>query len=71
MHPDVPLHYYFIGRVPPLNGLICPCILLVAMHPDVPYFIILLCLTPDNFAHQGERAATQWVNTCDTIRVFA
>ena len=24
--------------------------------------VILLCLTPDNFAHQGESAATQWVN---------
>jgi hypothetical protein len=33
----------------------------VAMRPDVPYFIILLCLTPDNFTHQGESAATQWV----------
>jgi hypothetical protein len=32
------------------------------MHPDVPYFIILLCLTPDNFILQGESAATQWVN---------
>jgi hypothetical protein len=32
-----------------------------------PYFIILLCLTPDNFTHQGESAATHWVNTwiCD------
>jgi hypothetical protein len=34
----------------------------MAMRPDAPYFIILLCLTPDNFTHQGESAATQWVN---------
>ena len=32
------------------------------MHPDAPYFIILLCLTPDDFTHQGKSAATQWVN---------
>jgi hypothetical protein len=32
------------------------------MHPDAPYFIILLCLMPDDFTHQGESAATQWVN---------
>ena len=32
------------------------------MHPDAPYFIILLCLTPDDFTRQGKSAATQWVN---------
>jgi hypothetical protein len=32
------------------------------MCPDAPYFIILLCLMPDNFTRQGESAATQWVN---------
>ncbi len=37
------------------------------MHPvnplsdNAPYFIILLCLMPDDFTHQGESAATQWV----------
>jgi hypothetical protein len=31
------------------------------MCSDAPYFIILLCLTPDDFTRQGERAATQWV----------
>jgi hypothetical protein len=31
------------------------------MRPDVPYFIILLCLMPDDFTCQGESAATQWV----------
>ena len=31
------------------------------MCPDVSYFIILLCLTPDDFTRQGEIAATQWV----------
>ena len=29
---------------------------------DVPYFIILLCLMPEDFTCQGENAATQWVN---------
>ena len=33
------------------------------MHPDAPYFISLLRLTPDDFTRQGESAATQWVNT--------
>jgi hypothetical protein len=28
----------------------------VAMHPDAPYFSILLCLTPDDFTRQGESA---------------
>jgi hypothetical protein len=32
------------------------------MCPDALYFIILLCLTPDDFTRQGESAATQWVN---------
>jgi hypothetical protein len=36
---------------------------------NVPYFIILLCLTPDNFTCQGESAATQWVKI-ETIRLF-
>jgi hypothetical protein len=31
------------------------------MCPDVPYFIILLCLMPDDFTCQGESAASQWV----------
>ena len=31
------------------------------MHPDVPHFIILLCLMPDDFTRQGESAATQCV----------
>ena len=33
------------------------------MHPDAPYFVILLCLMPDAFTRQGESAATQWINT--------
>jgi hypothetical protein len=33
------------------------------MCPDVPYFIILLCLTPDDFTRHGESAATQWVTS--------
>ena len=28
----------------------------VAMHPDAPYFSILLCLTPDDFTRQGDSA---------------
>jgi hypothetical protein len=32
------------------------------MHPDAPYFSILLCLTPDDFTCQVESAATQQVN---------
>ena len=32
------------------------------MHPDAPYFSILLCLTPDDFTRQVESAATQWLN---------
>ena len=28
---------------------------------EAPYLIILGCLTPKHFAHQGESAATQWV----------
>ena len=36
------------------------------MHPDAPYFSILLCLTSDDFTHQVDSAATQWVklSTC-------
>ena len=32
------------------------------MHLDAPYFSILLCLMPDDFAYQVESGATQWVN---------
>ena len=35
------------------------------MHPDAPYFSILVCLMPDNFTSQGESAPTQWVNMND------
>jgi hypothetical protein len=51
------------GGVLPLNGLIK-----LPMHPvnplsgNVPYFIILHCLMPGNFTHQGESVAIQWVN---------
>jgi hypothetical protein len=34
----------------------------LAMHPDAPYFSILLCLMPDDFTRQVVSAATQWVN---------
>ena len=36
-------------------GIIHYNIILVAMRPDAPYFIILLCLTPDDFIRQGDR----------------
>ena len=26
------------------------------------YYVILLCLMPDDFTHQGKSATTQWVN---------
>jgi DeoR/GlpR family transcriptional regulator of sugar metabolism len=35
------------------------------MHPDAPYVVSLLSLTPDNFTRQRESAATQWVNIVD------
>ena len=35
------------------------------MHPDAPYFVSFLCLTPDDFTRQRESAATQWVNIVD------
>jgi hypothetical protein len=41
-------HFYAIYHLNP-----------VAMHHDVPYFIILLCQMPDNFTCQGESAPTQ------------
>jgi hypothetical protein len=31
------------------------------MCRDVPYFIVLICLTPDYFTCQEESAASQWV----------
>ena len=32
------------------------------MRQDTAYFIILLCLIPNDFTRQMESAATQWVN---------
>jgi F0F1-type ATP synthase membrane subunit a len=62
------------------------------MCPDAPHFIILLCIMPDNFTHQGESvlahrcvlinlpahaamhqgesAATQWVNVLQNVLSF-
>jgi hypothetical protein len=34
----------------------------LAMLPDTPHIIVLLCLLPDDFTRQVESAATQWVN---------
>ena len=36
-------------------------ILINRLYDNAPYFIILLCLTPDDVTCQGESAATQWV----------
>jgi hypothetical protein len=55
-----------MGRLLPLSGLIglsAHTPYLVAMCPDAPYFIILLCLMPHDFTCEGESAATQWVKT--------
>jgi hypothetical protein len=32
------------------------------MRPDAPYFIIRLCLTPDDLVRHGEIAVTQWIS---------
>ena len=48
------------GRLGQLGGPFGWLTLLVMMHPDVPCFIVLLCLMPDNFTHQGV-SATQRV----------
>jgi cytosine/uracil/thiamine/allantoin permease len=40
------------------------------MHPNAPYFIILLCLTPDDFARQEESASTQWINQIDYLPMY-
>ena len=34
------------------------------MRLDARHFIILLCLTPDDFTFQGKSAATQWAKQC-------
>jgi hypothetical protein len=36
------------------------------MRPDTRYFIILLCLMPDDFTRQGKNAVTQWL-ICNSI----
>ena len=38
------------------------CMHISSKRPGVAYFVILLCLTPNDFTHQEERAATKWVN---------
>ena len=34
----------------------------VAMRPEAPYFVILLCPMADDFTRQEKSVATQWVN---------
>ena len=50
-------------RVRPLIFRLCVHLLtlLAAMCPVARYYIILICITPDDFTCQGESAATQWV----------
>ena len=38
------------------------------MHPDVIYFIILLCLTPDDFTRQGKGVAIHWLKKPQILR---
>jgi hypothetical protein len=38
------------------------------MCPAAAYFIILLCLTPDNFTHQGEIQALKYRSVTDIVR---
>jgi hypothetical protein len=35
----------------------------ILLNPNAPYFIILLCLMPDNLTGQGETSGAQWVST--------
>ena len=53
-----------------VNQTICPCNLLnlkLAMRQDTPYFIILLCLIPNDFTRKRESARTQWDKPTFTV----
>jgi hypothetical protein len=47
-------------------------VLINPLSGNAPYFVILLCLMPDDFTRQGENAATQWVNIvlCSKLQMF-
>ncbi len=36
-------------------------------NKKLKYFIILLCLSPDDLTHQGENTATQWVKNQNLV----
>ena len=36
------------------------------MHPDMPYIIILLCLTPDNLLIEGNQGESGQIPNCVT-----
>ena len=40
------------------------------MRPNAPFFIILLCLMPDDFNYQEESSGTQWVKVRSYICKF-
>ena len=57
---------FYLSRREPWHSMVnptfCPWVQLthqVALRPDVPYFTILLCLTPDDFTKQGESTGAQ------------
>jgi hypothetical protein len=53
------------GRMLPHKGYQTICQLMNPLNlliGNASYFIISLCLMPDDFTHQGKSAATQWVN---------
>ena len=47
-------------------------VLTLLISGNASYFVILLCLMPDDFTRQGENAATQWVNIvlCSKLQMF-
>ena len=76
MHPTLSIFHfvYYEGESAAtqwINQTISQRILLthyVEMCPDAPYFIILLCLTPDDLLIKGRTlAATRWINIFQTL----
>jgi hypothetical protein len=37
------------------------------LRPNALYFIMLLCLTPDDFTREWESTGAQWVNSIDIL----
>jgi hypothetical protein len=40
----------------------------IALHPDAPYFIILLCLVPNDFTRQGESVGALMGYICSHLK---